>query len=77
MTVKEVANVLQVTPKTIRKYIKKLYPYLMENGYTTNLNEVQVTRVKSELYSNPYLNRAVQERYVRRVDVEIIQKSNI
>jgi len=52
MTVREVAEVLEVSPDTIKISIRELFPDLMENGKTTYLNEVQVTAVKMNLRKN-------------------------
>jgi len=55
MTVKEVAKILNVTPKTIRKYVKIFFPDLMEHGKHTYLNEYHVTVVKMDMQRNQHL----------------------
>ena len=60
MTVKEVAEVLQVSDKHIRETIKKLFPNILQNGKVTFLNEQQVTAIKLKIDKNPYLNQSVE-----------------
>jgi len=55
MTVKEVAKILNVTPKTVRKYVKIFFPDLMEHGKYTNLNEYQTTVIKLDMQKNQHL----------------------
>lgn len=49
MTVKEVANVFNVSERTVQRSIKKLFPDLVRNGFTTYLNEIQVTKIKMDI----------------------------
>jgi phage antirepressor YoqD-like protein len=60
MTVKQVAEALSVEDRTIRKYIEKLFPDLMQNGKTTFLDEAHVTAIKLEMERNPHLERSFQ-----------------
>lgn len=60
MTVRQVAEVLQVNPETVKTYIREIFPDLMSNGKTTYLNEAQVTAIKLKIESNPYLQRSLQ-----------------
>ena len=60
MTVREVAEVLQINPETVKTYIREIFPDLMSNGKTTYLNEAQVTAIKLKIESNPYLQRSLQ-----------------
>lgn len=60
MTVRQVAEVLQVNPETVKTYIREIFPELMSNGKTTYLNEAQVTAIKLKIESNPYLQRSLQ-----------------
>jgi DNA-binding Lrp family transcriptional regulator len=46
MTVREVAEVLGLDPRTIQMKVKELFPGIVEERKTTLLNEVQVTAVK-------------------------------
>jgi len=49
MTVREVADALGVQEQLVRKHTRELYPYLMQNGVATYLNEEQVTAVKQKM----------------------------
>ena len=75
MTVKEVAEILNVNPETIKKYIRDLYPGILQNGKTTYLNELQVTEIKMSLQSNPHLQQSLQ---VVNTDIEMaLQLENV
>ena len=45
MTVRGVAEALGCVPETVKEHVRKIYPDLMKNGYTTYLTEAQVTAV--------------------------------
>lgn len=49
MTVKEVADVLGVTPEAIKWHIRQMFPEILENGKTTMLDEWQVTEIKRKM----------------------------
>ena len=49
MTVREVAEVLDVTDEAIKKHIRELWPDLMQPRITTHLNEEQFTRIKERM----------------------------
>lgn len=49
MTVKEVAEALDLAPQTIRKWAKALFPEAVRNGKATKLDEFQVTRIKQRI----------------------------
>lgn len=49
MSVKEVSKTLGVSDRTIRRYVEKFFPEIVENGKATNLSELQVTKIKLEL----------------------------
>lgn len=49
MTIKEIANILNVTEEAIKWHVRKLYPDLMKNGVTTFLSEDQVIEIKSKM----------------------------
>jgi transposase len=49
MTVKEVADVLGCKLETVKKWTRKLYPGLMENGKTTYLSETQITVILEKI----------------------------
>jgi transcriptional antiterminator len=51
MTVREVAEVLNVSERVVQLAVKKLYPEIVRNGLPTYLNETQVTAIKLELES--------------------------
>jgi phage antirepressor YoqD-like protein len=52
MTVREVAEILNVSERVVQLAVKKLYPEIVKNGVSTYLNETQVTTVKVELESH-------------------------
>ena len=52
MTVKEVAEALDVSENTIRRSLNALFPDLAKNGKVTLLSEAQVTAVKLNLRKN-------------------------
>lgn len=49
MTIKEISDILNVSPRVVQMAVKDLYPDIVENGKTTYLNEEQVTKVKLKL----------------------------
>jgi hypothetical protein len=49
MTVKEVAEALNLDIRTIQLKVKELFPEKVKNGHTTYLNELEVTSVKLDL----------------------------
>lgn len=49
MTIKEIANILNVTEDAIKKHVRVLFPDLMKNGIQTVLNEEQITEIKSRM----------------------------
>jgi len=55
MTVKEVAEVLNVAENTVLKAVKNLYSDIVKNGKTTYLSEYQVTRIKEQIFKNVQL----------------------
>jgi len=55
MTVREVADALEVHIDTVHSWIDKLYPGLKQNGITTYLDEEQVTRIKQAMNQNSHL----------------------
>lgn len=52
MTVKEVANILNVNEITVRRAVKTLFPDIIKNGKMTYLNETHVTAVKLRIEKN-------------------------
>ena len=55
MTVKEVAEALNVSKELILKRIKELFPYKMQHGKTTYLNEQEVTAISIRIKENSSL----------------------
>jgi phage antirepressor YoqD-like protein len=49
MSVREVADVLNVTPEAIKEWIRELYPDKLKNGVVTFLDEVEVTAIKLKM----------------------------
>lgn len=49
MTVKEVSDILGVTPEAIRKHIRGIFPDIIINGKTTYLTDSQVTEIKRKM----------------------------
>lgn len=49
MTVKELAEVLELDPRTVQLKVKELLPEIVMNGLPTRLTELQVTIVKNNL----------------------------
>jgi phage antirepressor YoqD-like protein len=64
MTVREVADVLQIPEQTLRNNIRTLFPKLMQNGVTTYLNEEQVTALKLEIERHHNLSSTGQVGHV-------------
>ena len=60
MTVKEVAAAMGVTERTIQRYVKNLFPEVIENGKVTYLSELQVTKIKLELEKAKNLDSVVE-----------------
>lgn len=55
MTIKQVADSLNVSRDLIEKRVKELYPNMMKKGVTTYLTESQVTAVKLRIQDNSSL----------------------
>jgi hypothetical protein len=49
MTVKEVAEALDVSPRTVSKWAKILFPESIQNGKKTWLTEIQVVHIKRRM----------------------------
>jgi DNA-binding Lrp family transcriptional regulator len=64
MTVKEVAEILQIPEQTLRNNIRALFPDLMKNGVSTYLNDKQVTALKLEIERHHNLSSTGQVEYV-------------
>jgi DNA-binding Lrp family transcriptional regulator len=61
MTVREVAEVLGLDPRTIQMKVKELFPGIVEERKTTLLNEAQVTAVKM----------ACEKKFAVKTDLEV------
>ncbi len=61
MTISEVSRLLGVTPEAIKEHVRKLYPYLMKNGFTTHLNQEQVTEIKKRMIPTTQVVGAVTD----------------
>jgi phage antirepressor YoqD-like protein len=73
MTVKEIADVLNVTPEAIKKHIRKYYPELLNNGYTTYLNEQQITEIKKIMIPTTQVVGAVTDSEMQQKTIEVMQ----
>jgi phage antirepressor YoqD-like protein len=49
MTVKEISDILGVTPEAIKKHVRELYPNFIKNGVETRLTDAQVTEIKQKM----------------------------
>lgn len=60
MTIKEIAEALGTSSRTVTRHVEEVYPGIKKNGVKTLLNEMQVTEVKMALEKNPYLDKGVK-----------------
>jgi DNA-binding Lrp family transcriptional regulator len=65
MTVREVAEVLGISPETVRANGKALYPDLFVNGVTTYLNEEQVTAIKLKIQGHHNLQTTLEVQNIK------------
>lgn len=49
MTVKEVAEIFGVTAEAVKKWVRELYPEIIQNGVAIELNEAHVTAIKMHM----------------------------
>lgn len=49
MTVREIAEILGVTPEAIKKHIRKFFPDKIQKGKTTYLDEKEITLIKMKM----------------------------
>lgn len=70
MTIKEVAEVLEVSRDLIEKRIKELYPHKMSKGRTTYLNELEVTELKLRIQENSSLMTSDDRRKMPQTQLE-------
>lgn len=73
MTVKEVAEVLGVTPESIKWNIRKLYPDKMKNGIETRLTEKEITEIKSIMIPTSQLVGVTTDLEMQQKTVEVMQ----
>ena len=62
MTVREVAEILNCSPETIRANGKDLFPEVFINGKTTYLTEAQVTAIKLKIQGHHNLKSTLEVR---------------
>jgi phage antirepressor YoqD-like protein len=65
MTVREVAEVLGISPETVRANGKALYPDLFVNGVTTYLNEEQATAIKLKIQGHHNLQSTLEVQNIK------------
>lgn len=70
MTVKEVADVLGVTERTIQNHVKSLFPNLIQNGKVTIITEEMFQSIKNDLIKNPNLKLARAFEVISDMDIE-------
>jgi phage antirepressor YoqD-like protein len=69
MTIKELAELLQVSHDAVTWHVKRTFPELMRNGKITYLNEEQVTIIKNKMLPTSGLVASVN------TDLEMQQKA--
>jgi phage antirepressor YoqD-like protein len=73
MTVKEISDLLNVTPEAIRKHVRELYPDISENGKTLFLTEEQVTRIKQKMLPSTQVVGAVTDLEMQEKAISVMQ----
>lgn len=68
MTVKEVAEILGVTPEAIKKHVRNIFPHTITNGVAITLNELQITEIKRHMIPTTQVVAA-------RTEVEMVEKT--
>ena len=75
MTIKEVAEIFNVSEDTILRKVKEYFPGIVRNGKTTYLSELQITKIKIELEKNYSINlRNGQELPVTDLEMLLLSK---
>ena len=74
ITIKDLSDVMGCNPETIKKWVRRLYPALMENGKTTYLDEEQVTNVKKSIESNQHFDNLQRSLRVK-TDLDLMQNA--
>jgi phage antirepressor YoqD-like protein len=73
MTVKEVANILGVTPEAIKKHVRELFPEYIKNGIETVLTEKQVTEIKSKMIPTTKVVGSTTDIEMEQMTLKVIQ----
>jgi predicted transcriptional regulator len=73
MSVKEVADVLGVTPEAIKKHVREMYPEILRDGITTYLNEEQVTAIKQKMMPTTQVVGALTSLDIERMTLQVIE----
>lgn len=73
MTVKEVADILGVTPEAIKKHVRELFPESIQNGISTRLTDYQVSEIKKHMTPTTSVVGNFTELEMERMTVQVIQ----
>jgi predicted transcriptional regulator len=73
MTVKEVADVLGVTPEAIKKHVREMYPEILRDGVMTYLNEEQVTAIKQKMIPTTQVVGSFTSLDIERMTLQVIE----
>ena len=73
MTVKEVADVLGVTPEAIKKHVRELFPESIKNGIQTEVTEAQMTEIKRRMIPTTQVVAAVTSLDIEEMTLKVIQ----
>jgi phage antirepressor YoqD-like protein len=74
MTVREVAEVLKIDPRSVQLKVKELFPEIVENGKTTYLDEAQVTTIKLNLEKKFEVKTALEKALIVQQALKIQQE---
>lgn len=77
MTIKEVADILNVSRDLIEKRVNELFPTLMKRGVTTYLNEPQITAIKLRIQQNSSLATSDNRRRLSEMPQTDLEKELI
>jgi len=72
MTIKELAELWEISYKPIRQAIKKLFPNKLQNGITTYLNEKECALIKEKIVENKRIDLDFKEKVVSESDDDLI-----
>jgi phage antirepressor YoqD-like protein len=72
MTVREVSEALGVDPEAIKKHARELFPEILRNGYTTYLNERQVTEIKRRMRPTTEVVGAVTAIEIEEMTIKVL-----